>query len=89
MTVNRKLVFQKSTILDVSQVLSSPLITINQFLLRTTKELYHRFLERWLLLPSQDFTCSKSTIETLKTLEHNVFRVKSKDTRLTSTTLFW
>ena len=25
-----------------------------------------------LLLPSQDFTCSKSTTETLKTLEHSV-----------------
>ena len=34
--------------------------------LQTTKELYHSFLEWWLLLPSRDFTCSKSTIETLK-----------------------
>ena len=63
---------QKSTILDVSEVLSSPLTTMNQCFLRTTEKLYHRFLERWLLLLSGDFTCSKSATETLKTLEHNV-----------------
>ena len=34
--------------------------------------LYHDFLEWWLLLASRDFTCSKSTIETLKAVEHNV-----------------
>ena len=72
MNANGKLFLQKSTVLDVSQVLSSPLTTINQCFLRTTKELYHRFLEWWLLLPSRDFTWSKSTIETLKTLEHSV-----------------
>ena len=33
------------------------------------KELYHDFLEWWLLLPSQDFTCSKATMEKLKKLE--------------------
>ena len=69
MTVNCKLYSQRSTILDASQVLSSPLAAMNECLLRTAKELFHRFLERWLLLPSRDFTCS---IETLKTLEHNV-----------------
>ena len=71
-TVNCKLYSQKNTILDVSQVLSSPLTRINQCFLRTTKELYRRFFERWLLLPSRDFPCSNLTIETLKTLEHNV-----------------
>ena len=73
-TLNGKLFSQKSTILDVSQVLSSPLTAINKCFLRTTNELYHGFLEWWLLLTSRDFTCSKSksTIETLKTLEHNV-----------------
>ena len=70
--INYKLFSQKSTILDVSQVLSSSLTSTNKSFLRTTKELYHGFLEWWLLLPSRDFTCSKSTIETLKTLEHNV-----------------
>ena len=33
-------------------------------------QLYHSFLEWWLLLPGRDFTCLKSTIETLKALEH-------------------
>ena len=65
-------IFAKSTILVVSQVLSSPLTTMNKCFLRTTNELYHGFLEWWLLLPSRDFTCSKSTKETLKTLEHNM-----------------
>ena len=32
----------------------------------------HCFLERWLFLPNRDFTCSKSTIEPLKIVEHNV-----------------
>ena len=45
------------------------------------------FLERWLLLPSRDFTCSKSTIERLKTLELTV-AVNSKDTRMISMTSF-
>ena len=53
MNANGKLFLQKSTVLDVSQVLSSPLTTINQCFLRTTKDLYHRFLERWLLLPTE------------------------------------
>ena len=42
-------VFAKISILDVSQVLSSPLTTFFTFFyvfLRTTKELYHGFLER-------------------------------------------
>ena len=30
------------------------------------------FLERWFLLPSRDFTCSKATIETRKTVEQDV-----------------
>ena len=51
--VNCKLFSQKSAILDVSQALSSPLTTINQCFLRTTKDLYHRFLEQWLLLPTE------------------------------------
>ena len=45
---------------------------INHIFLRITKELYHGFLERLLLLPSRDFNCSKSTIETLKTLQQDV-----------------
>ena len=43
--------------------------------------LYHDFLERWLLLASRGFICSKSTLETLKTLEQNVkcfFKLKAK-----------
>ena len=56
-TLNGKLFSQKSTILDVSQVLSAPLTTTNKCFLRTAKELYHGFLEWWLLLPSRDFTC--------------------------------
>ena len=70
--INYKLFSQKSTILDVSQVLSSPLTTINKCFLQTTKELYHGFLKWWLLLPSRDFTSSKSKLETIKTLEHKV-----------------
>ena len=42
-TVNCKLFPQKSTILDVTQVLRSPLTTINQCFLRAPKDLYHRF----------------------------------------------
>ena len=50
------------------QVLSSPLTAINQMFLTNNKRVtYHSFLERWLLLRSQDFTCSNSAIETLKT----------------------
>ena len=30
------------------------------------------FLERWLLIVNRDFACSKSTTETLKTLEQDV-----------------
>ena len=63
---NCKLFSQKITVLDVSQVLSC------EGFLRRIKELYHRFLERWLLLPNRDFTCSKLKTEILKTLEHNV-----------------
>ena len=36
-----KTIFAKSLILDVPQVLSSPLTTINQTFLMKTKELYH------------------------------------------------
>ena len=36
-------IFVERSILGVSQVLSSPLTTINQASLRTTKELYHGF----------------------------------------------
>ena len=60
-----EIIFAERSILDVSQVLSSPLLTINQML-------YHVFLEKWLLQSSRDFTCSKSTIETIKTLEQDV-----------------
>ena len=68
--------------------MSSPLTTVNQCFLQRIKELYHRLLERWLLLFSRDFTCSKSKTETLKTLEHNVkfFRVKRKGNRMMSLT---
>ena len=55
-TVNCKLFSKKCTILDMTQVLSSRLTTINQCFFRTAKELYHRFLKRWLLIPRQDFT---------------------------------
>ena len=55
-TVNCKLFSQKSTILDVTQILSSPLTKTNPCFLRIAKDPYHRFLERWLLLPSRDFT---------------------------------
>ena len=34
-------------------VLSSPLTTINQCFLRTTKDFYNRFMEWWLLLPTK------------------------------------
>ena len=44
---NLQTIFAKSSILDVSQVLTLPLITINEtFFLRTTEELYHGFLEQ-------------------------------------------
>ena len=33
---------------------------------------YITISEWWLLLPSRDFTCSKSTIETIKTIELSV-----------------
>ena len=72
-----KNLFEKRFILDVSQILSSLLTTIIKRFLRTTKEVYHGFLKRWLLLPSRDFTYSKSTIETLKTLEQYVKCVSS------------
>ena len=52
-TVNCKLFSQNSTILDVTQVLSSPLTTINQCFLQTTKDLFHCFLDWWLLLPTK------------------------------------
>ena len=39
---------------------------------RKAKQLYHGFLEQFLLLPNGDFTCSKLTIETLKTLKQDV-----------------
>ena len=39
---NLQAIFSKQSILDVSQVLSSPLTRF----LRTTKDLYHGFLER-------------------------------------------
>ena len=60
------------SITDFKMELLAKLVNDFKCFLRTTKELYHGFLEWWLLLPSRDFTCSKSTIETLKTLEHNV-----------------
>ena len=53
-TVNCELFLQKSTILDVTQILSLPHTTINQCFLR--KDLYHRFLGKLLLLPSRYFT---------------------------------
>ena len=68
--LNCNLFLQKSTILDISQSLS--LTTINQMFLTKKKDVYQGFLERWLLLTSCDFTCSKSEIETLKTLEEDV-----------------
>ena len=55
----------------------------------TTKALYHSFLERWFLLPSRDFTCSKPTIVTLKSPQQHVFDVNTKDTRTISMTLIW
>ena len=64
-------IFAKSSISDVSQVLSSPLTVINQIFLTDKNQLYHGFLEQLLLLPSRDFTCSKLTIETLKTLKQD------------------
>ena len=39
-------IFAKSSISDMSQDLSLPLTTIIKRFLRTTKELYHDFLER-------------------------------------------
>ena len=57
--------------LHVSQFLSSAITAINQ-ILRTTKVLYHIFLKRSLFLPGWDFTCSKSAIETIKTIEQDV-----------------
>ena len=42
--INYKLFSQKSTILDVSQVLSSPLTTINQTFLTNNKRAVSRFI---------------------------------------------
>ena len=56
----------------VSQVLSSPLTTINQKLFTNNKRAISRFFGTVTLLPSRDFTCSKVTTETLKTLEQDV-----------------
>ena len=65
-TLNVKLFSHKSTILDVSQVPSLLLTTINKCFLRTAKEPCHGLLEWWLLLPSRYFTCSKPTNRTTK-----------------------
>ena len=67
-----KLFSQKSTILDVTQVLNLPLTTINKCFWQATKKHYHGVLQWWPLLPSRDFACSNSAIETLKTLEHDM-----------------
>ena len=56
----------------VSQVLSSPLTTINQKLFTNNKRAISRFFGTVTLLPSRDFTCSMVTTGTLKTLEQDV-----------------
>ena len=65
-------IFAKKSILDVSKVLSSPLITILFWLhgnacYQKKKSYVTFFLKLWLLLHSRDFTCSKLTVEALKT----------------------
>ena len=79
--------FKLQTILDVSRVLSSPLTTINQMF--PNKRAISRFFEAVALIPNRDSTCSKSTKETLKTLEQDVKCVNSKDSRMTPMKIIW
>ena len=66
-----KTIFAKSSILDASQVLSLPLTTLNQMFLTNNKRAISRFYGT-VALTTQNFTCLKSTIETLKTLKQDV-----------------
>ena len=52
-------IFVKRSILDVSRVLSSPLITINQMFFTNNKKAISGFFVMETLLPSQDFNCLK------------------------------
>ena len=60
-----KIIFAKRSILGVSQVLSSRLTATNQTFYTNCKTAISHFLGT-MTLTTQDFTCLKSKIETLK-----------------------
>ena len=68
----RQTIFIKRSISDVSRVLSSPLATTNQTFSTNNKTATSQSFGMVPLTTKPDFTCSKSTIKTPKTLEQNM-----------------